>query len=215
MINRKALWISILLILAMIAANIWRLSLLPDWHHVPVEGPGSHLVPVVWTFIPPLGVLFMMGVLFVRKWLRPGPEEAMPPWRLFGGMALLFVAGIGALAEAFNIARSLGALQSIDRLTLAHAIVVVGGIFMMAAGNILPKMPWLKTRFRPLDPWQWNQYQRFSGRLAFVAGLFVAVGTPLLPFKIAVPVMLGLMLTIVAVSLWYRSKVRREPSPQP
>jgi len=215
MINRKALWISILLVVAMIAAALWRLSLLPDWHHMPFEGPGSRMIPTFVLFVPPMGVLFVIVFLFVRKWLRPVPDEAKQPWRLYNGMMLLFVAGVGTLAQAFNIAHSLGALQSVDRPTFAHVIFVATGIAMMVVANILPKMPWLKTRFRPLDPWQWNQYQRFAGKLMFVVGLFLAVGTPLLPIKIAFPVFFGVMLTIMALALWYRVKVRREPSPQP
>jgi hypothetical protein len=40
MIDRKALWIFIAVILAMTGATIWQLSLLPDWRHMPLGGPG-------------------------------------------------------------------------------------------------------------------------------------------------------------------------------
>jgi hypothetical protein len=215
MINRKALWISILLFLAMMAATLWRLSLLPDWHHVPAEGPdNSHMIPLFALFFPLLIPLFLMGMLFARQWLRSGPAEAVRPWRLYNGLTLVFATAIMALAQGFNLARSLGALQSIDRLTLAHVIFVAAGVFMMVTGNSLPKMPWLTARFRPLDPWQWNQHLRFAGKLVFVLGLFFAVGMPLLPFKMVVPVGIGLSIATVAASFWHRAKVRREPSPQ-
>ena len=42
MIDRKALWIFIAVILAMTGATIWQLSLLPDWRDMPLGGPGSH-----------------------------------------------------------------------------------------------------------------------------------------------------------------------------
>ena len=215
MINRKALWISVFLIIAMIAAALWRLSLLPDWHHLPFEGPGSRMIPSFVLFIPPVGALFVIGMLLIFRWWGSGSEEAKQPWRLLQGMVLLSMTGITALAQAFNIAHSLGALQSIDRLTFAHLMFVACGIFMMVVGNIAPKMPWLVARFRPLDPWQWNQQLRFSGKLAFVFGLFFAVVMPLLPIKLAVPVMPALALAVVAIDLWHRAKVRREPSPQP
>jgi hypothetical protein len=216
MINRKAFWITILLVLAMIAANIWRASLLPDWRHVPAEVAGNiRVIPVFWTFLPPLEVLFMMGMFFALGWfIRSAPEEAAQAWRLYQGRALVFVAGIATLAQAYSLAHSLGALQSVDPPTFRHVIFVAAGIFMMVAGNILPKMPWLTTRFRPLDPWQWNQHLRFAGKLTFAFGLFYAVGMPLLPFKIVVPLGIGLPLTIMAASFWHRAKVRREPSPQ-
>ncbi len=217
MINRKAFWISLLVLFVMIAADFWRLSLLPDWRHVPVEGPGSRSVPVFWTFVPPLAVLFTMGIFSARKWLSSGPEEAVLRWGRVNAAILLFNTVAAALGEAFNLARSLGALQSIDRLTLVHVILVAAGIFMMLVGNMMPKMPWLSARFRyaQLDPWQWNQHLRFSGKVTVLFGMFMAVGMPLLPFKMVVPVDIGLVITVIAANHWHRTKVKREPSLQP
>jgi uncharacterized membrane protein len=216
MINRRALWISLLVLFAMIAADVWRLSLLPDWHHIPAEGPGnSHTVPVLAFFTPVLAVLFTMAVLFSRKWLRSGPEEAMQPWRRWYGLMLLFNTAIAASAQAFNLARSMGALQSINRIALSHGIMVVGGIFMILVGNMLPKMPWLLARFRPLDQWQWNRHLRFGGKVTVIFGVFIALILPLLPVKMVLPATLGLALAVTAVNYWHRAKVRREPSPQP
>jgi len=216
MIDRKALWISLLVLTAMIAADFWRLSLLPDWHYFPAEGPGnSQTVPVFMLFVPALALLFTMGLLLTRKWLTSGPEEAVQPWRRWFGLMLLFSTAIAASAEAFNLARSMGALQSINRLTLAHGVMVVGGIFMMFVGNLLSKMPFLTARFRPLDPWQWNRHLRFAAKVVVVFGLFLAVGFPLLPLKLVRPAALGLALTVLAVNYWHRAKVKRESSPQP
>jgi hypothetical protein len=155
-----------------------------------------------------------MGMLFVRKWLTSGPEDAMQPWQRYNGLTLVFSAGVTALAQAFLLARSLGILKSVDRVTVSHVVFVATGIFVMVVGNMLPKMPWLTARFRPLDPWQWNRHLRFTGRLTVVTGLFVAVGMPQLPIKMILPVSIGLALTTVAVAFWHRAKVRYEPSPQ-
>jgi hypothetical protein len=215
MINRRALWISLLVLIAMIAADVWRLSLLPDWHHIPAEGPGnSHTIPVLALFAPVLALLFTMGILFARRWLRSGPEDAVQPWRRWYGLMLLFNTAIAASAQAFNLARSMGALQSVNRLTLSHGVMVVGGIFMILVGNMLPKMPFLSQRFRPLDQWQWNQHLRFGGKVTVVFGVFIALVLPLLPFRMVLPVTLGLGLMVIAVNYWHRAKVRREPSPQ-
>ena len=213
MIDRKALWITILLVFAMIAANMWRLSLLPDWRHVPAEVAGNiRIIPVFWTFSPPLLVLFMMGMFFAVSWKfgpkETSPKEAMQSWRRQLGLALVFVAGIVTLGQAFGLAHGLGALQSVNQLTFSHVISVATGIFLMVFGNILPKMPSLTERC--LDPWQWNRHRRFQGKLIFVVGLFFAAGMPLLPFKMAVPASFGLSLMIVSLSLWYRAKVKRE-----
>jgi hypothetical protein len=216
MIDRRALWISLLVLIAMVAADFWRLSLLPDWQHVPAEGPGnSHTFPVFMLFVPALALLFTMGLLFTRKWLRSGPEEAVQPWRRWYGLMLLFNTAITAPAQAFTLARSLGALQSINRLTLSHVVFVVTGIFLMLTGNMLPKMPFLTARFRPLDPWQWNRHLRFGGKLAVVFGLYLAVVMPLLPLKMVRPAMLAVALAILVVNYWHKSKVKRETSPQP
>jgi hypothetical protein len=217
MINRRALWISVLVLIGMIAADFWRLSLLSDWTHVPLEGPGSRSISVFWTFVPPLAVLTTMGTFFAQKWLRSGPEEAVQPWGRFYGVMLLFNAAMAASAEAFNLARSLGALQSIDRLTLVHVIFVMTGMVVMLVGNMMPKMPRLSARFRrfQLDPWQWNQHLRFNGKVTVLFGLFIAVGMPLLPFKMILPAMFGLTMAVIAVNHWHRAKVKREPWPRP
>jgi hypothetical protein len=213
MIDRKALRISLLVLFAMIAADFWRLSLLADWRHIPAEGPGnSHTIPVLILFVPALALLFTIGWLFLSSRLRSGREEALQPWRRWYGLTLLFNTAMTALAQAFNLARSLGALQYINRLTLMHVIFVVTGIFMILIGNMLPKMPWLLMRFRPLDPWQWNRHLRFGGKVMVAFGLLFAVGMPLLPVRMVVPTGIGLALIIVAVNYWHRAKVKHEPS---
>ena len=78
MIDRKTFWISILLIFAMVAAALWRLSLSSDWHHVPAEGPGnSRMIPPFMLFVPPLGALFVMALILALNW-RFGPEQTSP-----------------------------------------------------------------------------------------------------------------------------------------
>lgn len=217
MIDRKAFWISVLVLVAMIAADFWRLSLLVDPHHFPTNGPGSHAVPAVMVYIPVLSVLFTMVLVISRKLLRSGSEEAVQRWGRWLGLMLLFNTAISALAEAFMLARSLGALQYVNPLIVSHAVFVATGIFMMVIGNMVPKLPWLSQRFSryQLDPWQWNRLLRFGGKVMVGLGLFFAVVMPLLPFMMIVPAALGVTLATLATNYWYRAKVRREPSPQP
>src|SRR5690242_2001311 len=126
MIDRKALWISLLVLFAMISADFWRLSPLPNWRHVPAEGPGNgHTVPALALFAPALALLFTIGMIFFRKWSRSGPEEAVQSWRRWYGQTLLFNTAILASAQAFSLARSLGALQSVNRMAVVHAIFVM------------------------------------------------------------------------------------------
>jgi hypothetical protein len=215
MIDRRALSISLLVLFAMIAADFWRLSLLPNWHHVPTDGPGNtHTFPMFSLFAPALALFFTIGLVSVRKWLRSGSEDALQPWRRWYGLLLLFNTVIAALAQAFVLARSLGALQSVDRQALSRVMMVAAGVFVMVFGNTLPKMPFLTARFGPLDPWQWNRHLRFAGKIAVFLGLFLAVIMPQLSLKMVLPATVSLALAGMAANYWHRSKVKREPSPQ-
>ena len=219
MINRKALWITILIVLAMIAANIWRASLLPDWRHVPAEVAGHiRIIPVFWTFLPPLEVLFMMGVFFAVSWKfgpkKASPKEAMQSWRRHQGLVLVFVAGTAALAEAYSLAHSLGALQFVDPPTFRHVISVATGIFMMAVGNMLPKMRVADGTLPSIPGNGTGNGASLKASLYSSLGCSLRRGCPrlALPFKMVVPASFGLSLMIVSVSLWHRAKVRHESS---
>jgi len=58
MIDRKTLWILLLLCLAMTAAAVWRLSLLPDWHHMPFSPPRARSPGTVWCCLFPRSACF-------------------------------------------------------------------------------------------------------------------------------------------------------------
>lgn len=214
MIDRKALWISLLVLAAMIVADLWRLSLLPDWHHFPANGPGSHAIPAVMLFTPVLAILFTLGLIFTRRWLRSGSVDAVQSWGRWYGHMLLFNTAAAACAQTFTLARSLGALRSVNPLTFLHFYMVATGVFLILVGNMLPKMPWLLARSHPLDPWQWKRHLRFGGRIMVGFGVFIALAMPLLPVQTVVPVMLGMAITILAANYWYRARVRRQPTPQ-
>jgi hypothetical protein len=218
MIDRKALWISLLVVFAMIAADFWRLSLLPDWHYMAVTGPAdSHTVNGFMLLVGPAGLLLFMAVLFARKWFASGPEENVRPWRKWSGLMLLSWTAIVALMQAFIIARSLGFVGGLDRLTVAHGFNALMGILIMVLGNMMPKLPWLTMRFRPLqlDPWQWNRQLRFMGRLLVGIGAFIAIGGFLLPKGSFLPFLVSLWLATFVAGIWHRARVRREPSPRP
>ena len=216
MIDRKALWIAAMIFLAMIAATVWRLSLLPDWTHFPLNGPGDpRNRDSFWLFVSPACLLFVAACLFARKWFATGPEENVQPWRKWSGMMLLPYTVIIALMQAFVIARSLGFAAGLDRIMVVHGMLVLMGILLMVLGNATPKLPWLAVRFRPmqLDPWQWNRQLRFMGRLLVGIGAFIAIGGVLLPVWTFFPVLVCLWFATLAAGIWHRIKLRREPSP--
>jgi hypothetical protein len=84
MIDRKALWIFIVVFLAMIGASIWQLSLLPDWRHMPLGGPDSHTaVSGLILFAAPASLLLFMVSPFIQ-WLAL-PKETLPSLRRWSG----------------------------------------------------------------------------------------------------------------------------------
>ena len=128
---------------------------------------------------------------------------------------LLPYAAIVALMQAFIIARSLGFVRGLDRLTIAHGFNALMGILIMVLGNTAPKLPWLSMRFRSLqlDPWQWNRQLPFMGRLLVGIGAFIAIGGFLLPKGSFFPFLVSLWLATFVAGIWHRAKLRREPSP--
>jgi len=221
MIDRKALWISITVLLAMLAAGIWRFSMLPDWHHLPLDGPASkHAVNGLVLFISPFGLFVATVSMYGRKWFAAGSDEAVRPWRRWSTMFVISYCALVGLMQAFIIARSLGYGLAVDRMSFARIAMAAAGILLMAAGNVMPKLPGLSMRLRclQLDPWQQNRQLRLSGKLMFGLGLSmvcIAAFLPLLPQKILFPLILGPCLAMTAALLWHRVKLKREPSPRP
>jgi FtsH-binding integral membrane protein len=77
----------------------------------------------------------------------------------------------------------------------------------------LPKTPSPPQGELELNTWQVNRFQRVVGKLLFGVGLAFALGGVLLPLEYWSPVFLCLTLAAFAAGIWYRVKLRREPSP--
>jgi hypothetical protein len=217
MIDRRALWICLFLVLAMTAAAFWRLSSLADWHHVPIGLPGEHhTVNGFMLFVEPASLLLVMMMPYFRKWLNTGPEQALQPWQRWSSRMLLLFAPVLALMQALVLARSFGMFSDSDVQPLAKAFMVLAGLLLVVVGNAVPKLPWLSSRVRPfrLDPWQWNRQLRFVGRLMVAFGLLVAIVCPWLPPQTLRLVFIPAWLALMAASTWHRIRLKREPSPQ-
>jgi hypothetical protein len=88
MINRTAAVTSIVLVLVMIAANIWRIPMLPDWAYGPNGAPPPIRNPLVM-FVLPACVGFVGAVLTLRKWLTTATADAVEPWQRWGSPILV------------------------------------------------------------------------------------------------------------------------------
>jgi len=213
MIDRKALWIFIAVILAMTGATIWQLSLLPDWRHMPLGGPGSYnTVSGLVLFAAPASLLLFWVSPFIQ-WLAL-PKETLPSLRRWSGKWIVSTSVFMALLQAFVLTRSLG-LVSTSNLGIARGSSVMIGVMFMIIGNIAPKMPVPPQRnsFQP-DPWKVSRTLRFGGKLFVGLGLAFVLGGILFPLEYWESVFGSLMLTALAAGIWYSIKLRHERSLQ-
>jgi len=156
--------------------------------------------------------------LYARKYFATGTADAVRPWRRWSTLFITAFCLADGLFVAVILARSLGYGLAMDRLIISRIFMVVTGIMLMAAGNVVPKLPWLSVSIRwlQLDPWQQNRNLRFSGKLIVGMGLFFVifgVFQSLLPQSVWRPMMWSLGPAVITASLLYRAKLKREPSP--
>jgi hypothetical protein len=218
MIDRRKLRISGLLLMAMVAATLWRLSLFSDWRHIPLGNPADHhTITGLVFFAAPASLLIAMVMTFLTTLLISNvPEESMPAWSRWNGRWLVTLGALMALVQAVTLIRSFGILP-LSAQTVARGVVVFIGIIFMVIGNATPKLPSLTALSGPfrLGPWQENRLLRFVGKLLFGLGLFLATSGILLPPALWSSAFLCLALAAFAAAIWYRIKLRREPSPLP
>ena len=216
MIDRKVLWISVFFFVAMTAAAFWRLSLLADWTQVTFPGPkGPHTRHGLILFLIPACMLFMIALAWGIKWLVSGPKEAIQVHARRQSLMLLGTGVLLIVAQTFMISRSLNHGLSVNGETLARGTLMVSAILLIMQGNIMPKLPWLSSRFskRQPDPWQQMRVRRFAGLMSIAYGLIMIAAAALLPVLTAAITVLVLCPIHVAVILWYSFRLRREPSP--
>jgi hypothetical protein len=218
MIDRKGFWILILLCMAMTAAAVWRLSLLPDWHYMPMPTPkGPVTRNGLVLFVPPLSLLFMLAVAFATKWLVTGPDEAIEARQRHSRLILLGTGMLTALAQTFIIGRSLGHSQGLNPEFFARAVLIVSAIMLTTYGNSIPKQPRVSKRIAAfnLDPWQSVRSRRLAGRLTVAFGLFQIIAAMLLPVRAITPIVMVLALAYLGAIFWHVFWLKREPSPLP
>jgi hypothetical protein len=213
MIDRKALWIFIAVFLAMTGTAFWQLSLLPDWRHLPLGGPGSHnTVSGLVLFAAPASLLLFMVSPFIQ-WLAL-PKETLPSLRRWSGKWIVSTSVFMALCQGFALTCSLG-IVSPSGLGIARGGSVMIGIMFMIIGNIAPKTPVPPQRNSfELDSWNASRMFRFGGKLLVGLGLAFVLGGILLPLEFWESVFGSLMLTALAAGIWYSIKLRHERSLQ-
>jgi hypothetical protein len=219
MIDRKALWIGFTTVFVLLAAILWRVSLLPDWHQMPIDGPAdSHTMKTHALFMQVFIVLFLTVFMYARKYWVSGTDEAVQSWRRLGSLFVIGFSAFAMLNVAFFLSRSLGYGLALDRLTMARFFMAGLGLLNMVLGNALPKMPGVSEPLRwfKLDLWQQKRQVRFLGKLLVAMGLAlvgIAAFLPMLPKALLAALLLGLGPVCVVTIFWHLAKVKREPSP--
>jgi hypothetical protein len=209
MIDRKALWIFIVALVAVTGASFWQLSLLPGWRHVQLGGPQSHnTLSGLLLFAAPVSLLSFMATPFIQ-WLA-APRETLPSWRRWSGKWVVSWSVFWVLFQAFELAHSLGMVSLSNLNTARGGLMMIGTIFMIV-GNFMPKAPSLPQRnSSQLDAWRLSRKFRFAGKLFVGLGLAFVLGGILLPLEYWQAAFLCLMLAAVTAAIWYSIMLRRE-----
>jgi hypothetical protein len=178
MINRKAFWISGVLVALMLAAALWRVTQLADWTQLPHRGASGAplwLTSSAWLLVAPGAIVVAsIALLTMRMGMVDAPGETLRPWKKWGGSYLIAYSAIMASLQAFIIAGTLGLLGPISPVLFFRGIIVVFGLLLIVTSNGLSKLPWLPSRFAlvDIDADKGAKSLRFPG----VAGCVVRAG---------------------------------------
>ena len=203
MIDRRAYWISGALIVAMLAATIWRIVLLPEWpqpSYLGVNRIPTHSWSVLLFFFVPFCVILVAGILALSGWLAKGSKETKQSWRRLRNLLLVVYSLICTAFQFVILVRSLGMAKSLDPVSVSRAVFVSVGILLAVVGNQYPKLFPLESRieFLRLDAIQSAKHLRFSGWLVVLMGISCAICGLLLPVPLISPVILTLSLGFFA-----------------
>ncbi|HEX4106269.1 MAG TPA: hypothetical protein VHX92_08555 [Rhizomicrobium sp.] len=214
MIDRNAFRISGLFLLIMVAATVWRLSLLPDWRHMPVGG--GHTITGLVLFAAPLSLLITMVVPYLPKLLMSDVGDSKQAWGRWNGRWIVSQGAIIFALQVIVLIHSLGVLP-LPAEMIVRVTVVLMGLMFMTMGNIIPKAPSMPAGADPraLNPWQQSRQMRLIGKLLFGLGLLLAIGGMLLPPEFLRSAFLYFGLAALAAGIWYGVKLRREPARLP
>lgn len=131
MLSRKAILILLVLILVMLASDIWQVS-----HGV----PWSYAL-----FCPP--VLVMSVIINFVRWQRAAvaSADALAAWKKWGGAASIFCAVIFTVLQLQPVVPSLGI--SLPSSELIYRLFIAGcGLVIVVLGNRAPKLSPVKWR---------------------------------------------------------------------
>jgi hypothetical protein len=212
MIRKHAFTLIWILVAAMTAAALWRLSLLPDWSRVTMareDGAPLRSASSAWLFLCP-AILAFAAISHARSIrLAQGRPEAVQSLRRYSATLLLAMATIATLVQGVMLGRSLGLALPYE--AIARSFFVVLGLLMALFGNRMPKLPWVTSKAVFLDDASLQKIRRINGLWMVVAGAVSALsGLLLQPLHLAAWLVLALTLGgVVAIrtyAFWLKQR---------
>lgn len=212
MIRKHAFTLVWILVAAMIAAALWRISLLPDWSRLTMaraDGAASHAASSLWLFSIPAGLAFAVMAKLASRRMVAGKPEAVQSVQAYGDRLMLGMAVIAALLHGIILGRSLGVALPYD--AIARCLFVGMGVLMVLLGNRLPKLPWVTSTTIILDDAGIQKMRRINAFWMVLQGvIFVLAGLLLHPLRnivwLVLPLTLGGVVGIIGYALWLRQR---------
>lgn len=223
MIDRRAALISAALFLVMVAASIFRISLLPDWAYMPSFGPDGEPGPqrssLILLFLPGT-VVFVVSALWLSGKPVSSSRNGGEIWRALGTFSLVVYSLTITFLQIYLLLSSCGIGITLGPLVGRIGFVALAALVIVRA-NQIPKLPWRKPRigiFPDLGPIQGAKFQRFSARLTVgstIALLIIAPTTPPPTSARLVCLLLSTMLILITVRAFRLQREKRRANPRP
>ena len=212
MINRSAAATSVVLVLVMLAATLWRIPLLPGWAYGPNGAPPPIRNPL-GLFVVPACVGFVGAVLALKKWVTPATAD-VEPWRRWGSQLLVAYALMCTLFHLSSVAGSVGVAGPFSRPVVTRAVIVLSGSLIVVFANQMPKLPWLPSRFGTwqLDAVRGQQLLRSGGQLLVLWGVAAVIGALVMPLRMMVPLIVSITTALVLIAAVRRLALHRQQS---
>jgi hypothetical protein len=186
MLNRKAIPIMSVLILVMLAGDIWQVTHGERWSMV--------------LFTPPFIVINMVISFIARDRDVLASVDALAAWREWGNTLGIFCALTLTMCQLLPVFLGLGLPLPSSELTslIGRSLLAGCGIVIVVFGNRMPKLPPLESR--PPSVWSLGTVEqlaisRLTGWLLVSLGLTMIVSVLLLSWK-----MIGLLIGSVGIA---------------
>ncbi len=215
MIDRRAALISATLFLILVAAGIFRISLLPDWAYMPSFGPDGEPGPqrssLILFFLPGT-IVFVVSALWLSGEPVSSSRNRCEVWRALGTFSLVGYSVIMTLLQVYLLLSSCGIGITLGPLVGRIGFVALAALVIVRA-NQIPKLPWRKPRigiFPDLGPIQGAKFHRFSARLTVGGSIALLIIAPTIPPSTCARLIFLLLSTVLMLIIVRAFQLQRE-----